>query len=70
MAFTAIAVRWHMDGRFPCGGIALVARIAVIHDALVVKISTGKGGGVVTHRAILRRRNVICGFSASRDAMT
>ena len=43
---------------FPRGGNTVVARGAVINDIQVIKLGTGKGRGVMAHRAILGSRNM------------
>lgn len=68
MALTAV-----IDGRYMVNGFsnaddAVVTCRAVIHDALVIKSRTDKGGGVMAYRAVFRRRKMIkslpCGDNA------
>jgi len=63
MALAAIADGWHMAVGFSCGGNPIVTGCTVIQNALVIKLCTSKGHGVMAHRAILRRgvyRNMVC----------
>jgi len=60
VAVPAITVGRYMEIRFPGRGNAVVAGLADIIDTdkLVIKTGTGKGRGVMAHRAILGCRNV------------
>ena len=49
-------VRWR---RLASGGIAIVASITVINDALVIKPGVGKVRGDMAYGAILRRWNMV-----------
>ena len=55
MALAAIAECWHMVVGLACGGITIVTGCTVIQNALVIKPGAGKCGGVMAHRAVLRR---------------
>ena len=58
MAVDTITVGWHMVVSFSRGGSAIVARCAVINDALVIEPGTSKGSRGVACRAITRGQNV------------
>ena len=61
VAVSAITVGRHMAGVFSDGGISIVTRSTgiIVTDQLVIKLGTGKGRGVMAHRAILGGRNVV-----------
>ena len=51
----AITVGWHMVVGLSWGGITIVAGPTVINDTGMIELGTGKGRGVMAHRAILQR---------------
>ncbi len=62
MALAAIADGRHMVVGLAGGGSTIVTACTVVQNALVIKPGTGKCGGVMAHRAVLRRgvyRNMV-----------
>jgi len=55
----AVSVRRHVEVGFSGGGITIMTGRAVVHDILVIKLGTGKGGGVMAYRAILGGRSMV-----------
>lgn len=58
MAAAAIVVGRHVEAGLPRCGRTVVARLAVINDSLMIKVSVGKRFRRVAHRAIIAGGNV------------
>ena len=76
-----IPVGRHMEVGFTGGGITIMTGCTVVHDTLVIKLGTGKGRGVMAHRAIPgcvlvnwiirrpgRRSTIVAGRTVINDA--